>query len=103
MADDTLLTIGELARLTGLTVKTVRFWSDEGLVPPADRTPAGYRLYDSGALVRFGLIRTLRDLGVDLAAIRKVLAHDVTVAEVATAHAAALEVQIRALRLHQAV
>jgi DNA-binding transcriptional MerR regulator len=47
MAGGTLLTIGELARLTGLTVKTVRFWSDEGLVPPADRTPAGYRLYDS--------------------------------------------------------
>ncbi|MBO0774332.1 MAG: MerR family DNA-binding transcriptional regulator, partial [Actinobacteria bacterium] len=43
MAGDTLLTIGELARLTGLPVKTIRFWSDEGLVPPADRTPAGYR------------------------------------------------------------
>ncbi len=41
MADGTLMTIGDLARLTGLTVKTVRFWSDEGLLPPADRTPAG--------------------------------------------------------------
>lgn len=40
MPDDTiLLTIGELARLTGLTVKTIRYWSDEGLVPPTDRTP----------------------------------------------------------------
>jgi len=50
MAGDTFLTIGEVARLTGLTVKTIRFWPDEGLVPPADRTPAGYRLYDSGSL-----------------------------------------------------
>jgi DNA-binding transcriptional MerR regulator len=103
MAGDTLMGIGELARLTGLTVKTVRFWSDEGLVPPADRTPAGYRLYDSGALVRLGLIRTLRDLGVGLAVIRKVLAQEVTICEVAGAHVAALEMQIRALRLHQAV
>jgi DNA-binding transcriptional MerR regulator len=103
MAGDTLLSIGELARRTGLTVKTVRFWSDEGLLPPADRTPAGYRLYDSGALVRLGLVRTLRDLGVGLAAIRKVLAQEATICEVAGVHVVALEVQIRALRLHQAV
>lgn len=45
MTRGTLLTIGELARLTGLPVKTVRFWSDQGLVQPADRTRAGYRLY----------------------------------------------------------
>jgi DNA-binding transcriptional MerR regulator len=74
-----------------------------GKTSPADRTPVGYRLYDSGSLVRFGLIRTLRDLGVDLAAIRKVLARELTVSEVAAAHATALEVQIRVLRLHQAV
>jgi DNA-binding transcriptional MerR regulator len=103
MAGDGLMTIGELARLAGLTVKTVRFWSDEGLVPPADRTPAGYRLYGPEALVRLGLVRTLRDLGVGLATIRKVLGHQLTIAEVAARHAAALEVQIRTLRLHQAV
>lgn len=103
MAGDTLLTIGELARLTGLPVKTIRFWSDEGLVPPADRTPAGYRLYRPGALVRLGLIRTMRELGVGLAVIRQVLARELTICEVAEAHAAALEVQIRSLRLHQSV
>ncbi|MDR0344271.1 MAG: MerR family transcriptional regulator [Nocardiopsaceae bacterium] len=103
MAGDTLLTIGELARLTGLPVKTIRFWSDEGLVPPADRTPAGYRLYQPGALVRLGLIRTMRELGIGLAVIRQVLARELTICEVAEAHAAALEVQIRSLRLHQSV
>jgi DNA-binding transcriptional MerR regulator len=103
MADGTLLTIGELARQAGLPVKTIRFWSDQGLVPPADRTRGGYRLYGPGALMRLGLVRTLRDLGVDLATIHKVLEREVTIAEVAAAHAAALEVQIRALRLHQAV
>jgi DNA-binding transcriptional MerR regulator len=103
MAGDMLLTIGELAELTGLPVKTVRFWSDHGLVPPADRTPAGYRRYDQQAVVRLGLVRTLRELGVGLADIRKVLAREVTLSEVAAAHAAALEVQVRVLRLQQTV
>ena len=43
MDDDTLRTIGELAELTGLPVKTIRFWSDTGVVPPTARTPAGCR------------------------------------------------------------
>jgi len=97
------LTIGELARAAGLTAKTVRFWSDQGLLPPAGRTPAGYRLYGPGALARLGLIRTLRDLGVGLADVRKVLDREITIGEVAAVHAAALEVQVRALRLQQAV
>ena len=37
-------TIGELAKRTGLPVTTIRFYSDEGLLPPIDRTNAGYRL-----------------------------------------------------------
>jgi len=101
--DDTLATIGELARLTGVPVKTIRFWSDAGVVPPAGRTPAGYRLYGQDALARLGLVRTLRDLGIGLAAITRVLAREVSVAEVASAHADALDLQIRTLRLHRAV
>ncbi|MFC9331606.1 MerR family transcriptional regulator [Kitasatospora sp. NPDC057015] len=103
MEDDSLRSIGELARLTGLTVKTIRFWSDAGVLPPTDRTPAGYRLYGQEALARLGLVRTLRDLGVDLAAIRRLLAHEVGVAEIAALHAEALAVQIRSLQLRRAV
>ncbi|MFF9512472.1 MerR family transcriptional regulator [Streptomyces sp. NPDC014724] len=103
MNGDTLFTIGALARRTGLTVKTLRFYSDTGIVPPTDRSPAGYRLYDIGALTRLDLVRTLRDLGLDLAAIRQVLDREVSVPEVAAAHADALEVQIRTLRLRIAV
>ncbi|GHJ48038.1 MerR family transcriptional regulator [Catellatospora sp. TT07R-123] len=103
MNDDTLLTIGALARRTGLTVKTIRFYSDTGIVPSTDRSPAGYRLYDIGALARLDLVRTLRELGLDLAAIRQVMAREVTVAQLAAAHADALEVQIRTLRLRRAV
>lgn len=41
------LTIGELARTTGLTVRTIRYWSDEGALPPVTRSSGGYRLYDA--------------------------------------------------------
>ncbi|MFJ8435309.1 MerR family transcriptional regulator [Kitasatospora sp. NPDC094019] len=103
MDGDTLFTIGDLARRTGLTVKTIRFWSDSGIVPPTDRSPAGYRLYDLDALARLDLVRTLRELGLELAAVRRVLDREVSLPEVAAAHADALETQIRVLRLRRAV
>jgi DNA-binding transcriptional MerR regulator len=98
-----LLSIGELASRTGLPVRTIRFYSDSGVVPPADRTEAGYRLYGPDALARLGLVRTLRDLGLDLATIRRVLEREVSLTDVAAAHAAALDAQIRVLRVQKAV
>jgi DNA-binding transcriptional MerR regulator len=97
------LTIGELSRRTGLPVRTIRFYSDAGVVPPADRTDAGYRLYGLDALQQLRLVRTLRDLGIDLASIRRVLEAQTSVQDVATHHARALETQIRVLRLRRAV
>lgn len=103
MNGDTLYSIGELARRTGLTVKTIRFYSDQGLVPPTGRSPAGYRQYDSTALARLELVRTLRDLGLDLPTIRLVIERQVLLSDVASAHAEALAVRIRVLRLRHAV
>ena len=95
--------IGELARRTGLTVKAIRFYADRGIVPPTGRNSAGHRVYDEAAAARLALVRSLRDLGVDLATIRRVLEREVTVADVASAHAAALDVRIRALQFRRAV
>ncbi|MBB4778956.1 MerR family transcriptional regulator [Actinomadura livida] len=103
MAGDTQYTIGELARRTGLSVRTIRFYSDAGVVPATSRTAAGYRLYDVAAVARLDLVRTLRDLGVDLGTVRRVLDREIGVGEVAAAHAEALDVQIRTLRLRRAV
>ncbi|UBU11274.1 MerR family transcriptional regulator [Nonomuraea gerenzanensis] len=103
MDGDTLYSIGDLARRTGLTVKTVRFYSDAGIVPPTSRSPAGYRLYDLAAAARLDLVRTLRDLGLDLPTIRKVVDREASLPEVAAAHADALAAQIRTLRLRRAV
>ena len=94
--------IGELARLAGVTVKTVRYYSDLGLLA-SRRTAAGHRRYDADAIARLDLIRTLRGLGIELAAVRAVLDRERTLADVLTAHAEAVAVQIRTLRLQHAV
>jgi DNA-binding transcriptional MerR regulator len=99
----TRITIGELARRTGLALRTLRFYADRGLVAPADRSEAGYRLYDEDAAARVALVRTLRELGVDLPTIRRVLARELSLMDVAAAHAAALDAQIRVLRLSRTV
>ncbi|MFE2302816.1 MerR family transcriptional regulator [Streptomyces sp. NPDC059445] len=98
-----LLTIGELSRSTGLSVRTIRYWSDEGALPPVTRSAGGYRLYDAGSVARLELIRTLRELGLGLGDVRAVLTGERTVAEVAAAHVAALDAQIRSLKVTRAV
>ncbi|KOV61673.1 MerR family transcriptional regulator [Streptomyces sp. MMG1121] len=105
MTDDGtgLLTIGELARATGLSARTIRYWSDEGVLAPVTRSSGGYRLYDTAGVARLELIRTLRELGLGLDDVRVVLAGERSVAEVAAAHVAALDAQIRALKVTRAV
>ena len=98
-----LLTIGRLARRTGISARTLRFWSNEGIIPSAGRTAGGYRLYDSACVARVELIRTLRELGLGLDDVRRVLDDRATVADVAAAHVAAIDTQIRALKVSRAV
>ncbi|GII82936.1 MerR family transcriptional regulator [Sphaerisporangium siamense] len=101
--DERLYTVGELARRVGVAARTVRFWSDAGVLPPSGRSAGGYRLYDSRAVARCDLVKTLRDLGLGLDAVRDVLARRATIAQVADAHVKALDAEIRALRLRRAV
>ncbi|WP_033308784.1 MerR family transcriptional regulator [Streptomyces iakyrus] len=68
-----LWSIGELAERAGATVKTVRFYSDQGLLPEAARSSGGHRRYGPQALERLQLIRSLRTLDLPLPAIRRVL------------------------------
>jgi DNA-binding transcriptional MerR regulator len=96
-------TIGELARRTGLSARTIRFWSDGGVIPPLERSSGGYRLYGADAAGRLHLVRTLRELGLGLDAVREVLDRQSTLAEVAAIHLEALDTQIRMLRLNRAV
>uniref|UniRef100_UPI0028125C99 helix-turn-helix domain-containing protein n=1 Tax=Streptomyces sp. TaxID=1931 RepID=UPI0028125C99 len=98
-----VLTIGRLARRTGLPVRTLRFWSDEGAVPPVGRSAGGYRLYDAESVARVELVRTLRELGLGLDDVCRVLSGRTTIAGIADVHVAALDAQIRSLKVSRAV
>ncbi|MBC6450949.1 helix-turn-helix domain-containing protein [Actinokineospora xionganensis] len=63
---DTLLRIGELAAQAGVSTRTIDYYTHLGLLVPAERTPANYRLYDVGAVERVNTIRQLEAHGVSL-------------------------------------
>jgi DNA-binding transcriptional MerR regulator len=98
-----LYPIGEAARRVGVPARTIRFWCDSGVLPAFDRSAGGYRRYDAAAIARLDLVATLRDLGIGLDDIREVLGGRKSVAELAEVHAAALDAQIRVLRVRRAV
>ncbi|MEU2348373.1 MerR family transcriptional regulator [Modestobacter sp. NPDC049651] len=59
-------TVGEVARLTGVTVRTLHHYDAIGLVRPAGRTSAGYRVYGAGDLDRLHQVLVYRELGFPL-------------------------------------
>lgn len=67
------LKIGELARQTGSSVATLRFYEKEGLLPPPQRTEGNYRLYEGSAVQRVNFILHCRLLGFSLDEIRTLL------------------------------
>jgi DNA-binding transcriptional MerR regulator len=66
--------IGEVAEATGTTTKTLRFYEEQGLLQPAERTPSGYRDYAAEVLGRIDFIHHGRAAGLTLAQIRQILA-----------------------------
>ncbi len=90
--------IGEAARLSGIPVRKIRFYSDQGLLPPAGRTASGYRVFTDAELVRLDLIRCLRDAGLGLDLIREVLSQELSLSEALKLRLEALEAEIAAQR-----
>lgn len=74
MTSDGLMTVGELSRRTGVPVKTLRQYTDWGLIYTVGRSAANYRLFDADALWCVGLIGELRGLGLTVAEIRELTA-----------------------------
>lgn len=68
-----LLQIGEIARLVGVSTKTIRYYHEIRLLPEPERTGSGYRLYTAQHLLHLQRIRRLRALGLSLDRIREVL------------------------------
>ena len=66
-------TVGEVARLSGQTVRTLHHYDHIGLLVPAERTPAGHRSYADGDLERLRRILTYRELGFGLEEIAAII------------------------------
>jgi DNA-binding transcriptional MerR regulator len=67
------LKVGELARRTGLTVRTLHHYDEIGLLRPSQHTGSGHRLYTAGDLARLQQVLSLRRLGFSLEEVRTCL------------------------------
>lgn len=67
------LKVGDLAKQTGVSVRTLHYYDEIGLLSPSHRTEAGYRLYDETDIIRLQQIVSLRQIGFSLEQIRECL------------------------------
>ncbi|OCT12956.1 MerR family transcriptional regulator [Paenibacillus pectinilyticus] len=65
--------VGELAKLTGLTIRTLRFYDQIGLFSPSAHSDSGHRLYNEADLSRLQQILSLKELGLSLDEVKSVL------------------------------
>lgn len=70
---DLMHTIGKIAALAGVSADTLRYYEKEGLIVPASKSAAGYRLYDGEAVRRIRFIKTAQHCGFTLSDIRELL------------------------------
>jgi len=95
------LGIGDLAARTGVPVRTIRFYCDEGILETG-RSAGGHRRFAPSAVERLDLVRRLRGLGLGLPAIAGVLTGERSLAEAVAAERAALDVELAALAWRRA-
>lgn len=67
------MTIGKLAKRAGISADAIRFYEDEGILLPAEKTDAGYRLYREDAVRRVRFIKHAQQCGMTLSEIRQLL------------------------------
>lgn len=67
------LSIGLVARRTGATVPTIRYYEEIGLLPPASRTESGQRSFDTATVRRIAFIRRCRDFGFSIDQVRELV------------------------------
>ncbi|WP_067806638.1 MerR family transcriptional regulator [Actinomadura formosensis] len=101
MTEDRTLGIGDLAALTGVPVRTIRFYCDEGVIE-AGRSAGGHRRFDASAVDRLRLVRRLRGLGLGLPGIVAVLTGDLSLEEAVTAERRAADAALAALAWRRA-
>ncbi|MGV0814850.1 MerR family transcriptional regulator [Mycolicibacterium boenickei] len=93
--------IGELSRLTGVPVRTIRFYCDEGLLE-SRRSSGGHRVFDSAAVEALLLVRRLRAVGLGLNTIGDILAGRLSMSEAVDAERRAVEAELAGLARRRA-
>jgi len=68
------MAIGKVAKETGLPAKTIRYYEESGLIPPAERAANGYRMYSEQSVHTLRFIKRARDLGFSVAEVSRLLA-----------------------------
>ncbi|UED72306.1 MerR family transcriptional regulator [Brevibacillus sp. DP1.3A] len=89
--------IGQVAKMTGSSVPTVRYYDEIGLLSPAEITPGGHRMYTAEEIWRLKLILTLRYLNFGIDEIKRMLAGDIPVDMAIEWQIEALDIQMRTL------
>jgi DNA-binding transcriptional MerR regulator len=69
-----MLSIGELSKRTGVKIPTIRYYEQMGLIREADRSEGNQRRYEKSDLERLAFIRHARDIGLNIDAIRELIA-----------------------------
>jgi DNA-binding transcriptional MerR regulator len=95
------LTVGRVARACGLSRSALLYYDRLGLVSPSARSAAGYRLYSAADQARVQRIVRLREIGLGLDDVRRVLDARSPAARIIESHIAALGARIDALRMQQ--
>ena len=95
-----LAQIGQVAERTGLSLRTIRFYEESGLVVPTARTEGGFRLYSDDDVARLEVIKRMKPLGFSLEEMRELLT---LLADLAAAPAADRDRLVDRLRMfHEA-
>ncbi len=68
-----LLKIGEVCERVGLSLRTVRYYEEVGLLTPSDRSPGGFRLYSEADVARLRVLKGMKPLGLTLEEIRELM------------------------------
>jgi DNA-binding transcriptional MerR regulator len=68
-----LLQIGQVAERTGLSLRTIRFYEEAGLVLPTGRSEGGFRLYGEDAVTRLEVVKRMKPLGFTVEEMRELL------------------------------